>query len=99
MDSKKSKSVLWILMKREAPQGGPSRKHLQVTGSSGKTRSGQAATSVTAGGTSVEGRDKPMARHLPEVKTKIPLMGVSFTDTPLQGARTSSKPVVEEQGV
>jgi hypothetical protein len=68
----------------------------QGTGSSDKPHSGPAATSEPAGGTSAEGRDKPMARHLSEIKTRIPLMGVSPTDTPLQGASTSSKPVVEE---
>jgi hypothetical protein len=82
---------------------GSSRRSLketpqQGTGSSGKPRSGPAATSVPAEGTSAEGRDKPMARHLPEVKTKIPVMGVSLTVTPLPGASTSSKPVVEGQG-
>jgi hypothetical protein len=37
--------------------------------------------------------DKPMARHLPEVKTKIPLMEDSLIDTPLQqtcGRRTGA---------
>jgi hypothetical protein len=37
-----------------------------------------------------------MARHLPEVKTKVSLMGVSLTDIPLQGASTSSIPTVGE---
>jgi hypothetical protein len=74
---------------KETPQQGP--------GSSGKPHSGPAATSVPAGGTSAERRDKPMAGHLPEVKTKITLMEVSLTDTPLQGASTSSK-IVEKEG-
>jgi hypothetical protein len=33
-----------------------------------------------------------MVRNLPEVKPKIPLLGVSSTDIPLQGASTYSKP-------
>jgi hypothetical protein len=92
----KTKIGPWDLKEK---RGSFSRRSLkktpqQRTGSSGKLRSGPAATSVPAEGTSAEGRDKPMARHLPEVKTKIPLMGVSLTDTPLQGASTSSKPAV-----
>jgi hypothetical protein len=39
----------------------------QGSGSSGKPRSGPAANSEPAGGISAEGRDKAMARHLPEV--------------------------------
>jgi hypothetical protein len=69
----------------------------QGAGNSSKPRSGPAATSIPAGGISAKGRDKPMARHLPEVKTKISLMGVSLTDIPLQGASTSSKPAVRER--
>jgi hypothetical protein len=37
-----------------------------------------------------------MVRHPLEVKTKIPLMRVSHTDIPPQGASTSSKPTVGE---
>jgi hypothetical protein len=68
---------------------GSSRRSLKETpqqqgiGSSGKLRSSLVATSVPAEGTSAKERDKPMARHPPEVKTKIPLMGVSLTDIPL----------------
>jgi hypothetical protein len=39
-----------------------------------------------------------MVRNLPEVKPKIPLLEVSRTDIPLQGASTSSKPTAEGQG-
>jgi hypothetical protein len=39
-----------------------------------------------------------MVRNLTEVKPKIPLLGVSHTDIPLQGASTSSKPTAEGQG-
>jgi hypothetical protein len=38
-----------------------------------------------------------MARHLPEVKSKVSLIGVSLTDIPLQGASTSSKHAVRER--
>jgi hypothetical protein len=37
-----------------------------------------------------------MVRYLPEVKPKIPLMGVSHTDIPPQGASASSKPAAGE---
>jgi hypothetical protein len=39
-----------------------------------------------------------MVRNLPEVKPKVPLLGVSRTNIPLQGASISSKPIVEGQG-
>jgi hypothetical protein len=62
--------------KRRASQRGTLKETpKQETGSSDKPRSGPAATNVTAGGNSDEGSDKQMARHFPEVKTKIPLMG------------------------
>jgi hypothetical protein len=97
MDTKKTKVGPLDLKENKGSSKKPLKETPQQgTGSSGKPRSGPAATSVPAGGTSAEGRDKPMARHLPEVKTKIALMGVSLTDTPLQGASTSSKPAVEK---
>jgi hypothetical protein len=68
----------------------------QGAGSSGVPRSGPAATRVPDVEISAKGRDKQIVRHLPEVKPKIPLMGVSYTDTPLQGASTSSKPAAGE---
>jgi hypothetical protein len=37
-----------------------------------------------------------MVRNLPEVKPKIPFLGVCSTEIPLQGASTSSKPTVGE---
>jgi hypothetical protein len=66
-------------------------------GSSGKPRSSPAENSELAGGISAEGRDKAMARHLPEVKIKGSLMGVCLTDIPLQGDSTSSKHAVRER--
>jgi hypothetical protein len=39
-----------------------------------------------------------MVRNLPDLKPKIPLLGVSLTDIPLHGASTSSKPTVGDQG-
>jgi hypothetical protein len=69
----------------------------QGSRSSGKPRSGPAANSEPAGGISAESRYKAMARQLPEVKTKVSLMGVSLTDIPLQGASTCSKHAVRER--
>jgi hypothetical protein len=46
---------------------------------------------------SAKGRDEPVVRNLPEVKPRTPLLGVSSTDTPLQGASTSSIPTVGER--
>jgi hypothetical protein len=79
----------------------PSRKSLreilqQGAASSGVQRSGPAATRVPAVKISAKGRDKPMVRYLPEVKPKIPLMGVSHTDIPPQEASTSSKSAAGE---
>jgi hypothetical protein len=68
----------------------------QGAGSSGAQLSGPAATSEPVVEISAKGRDKPMVRNLPEVKTKTPLLGVSTADIPLQGANTSSKPTVGE---
>jgi hypothetical protein len=73
---------------REIIQQGP--------GSSGVSRSGAAATRVPAVEISGKGRYKPMIRYPPEVKPKVPLMGVSHTDIPPQGASTSSKPAAGE---
>jgi hypothetical protein len=82
-------------------QDSPSRRSLQEilqqgAGSSGAPLSGPAATNEPVVEISARGRDKPMVRHLPEVKPKTPLFGVSSTDIPLQGASTSSKPTVGE---
>jgi hypothetical protein len=82
---------------RDSPSWKSLREILQQgAGSSGVPRSGPAATRVPAVEISAKGRDKPMVRYLTEVKLKIPLMGVSHTDIPLQGASTSSKPAVGE---
>jgi hypothetical protein len=81
----------------------PSRRFLsevlqQGAGSSGALLSGPVANSEPAVKISAKGRDKPMVRNLPEVKPKIPLLGVSRTDIPLQGASTSNKPTAEGKG-
>jgi hypothetical protein len=83
--------------KRDSPSRRSLREILQQgAGSSGVPQSGLAATRVPAVEISAKGRDKPMVGHLPKVKPKIPLMGVSHTDIPLQGASTSSKSMVGE---
>jgi hypothetical protein len=48
------------------------------------------ATSEPAVEISAKGRDESVVRNLPEVKPRVPLSGVSSSDTPLQGASTSS---------
>jgi hypothetical protein len=53
---------------------------------------GPVATSEPAVNISAKGRDEPVVRNLPEVKPRTLLLGVSCTDTPLQGASTSSIP-------
>jgi hypothetical protein len=80
----------------------PSRRSLQEmlqqgAGSPGAPRSDSVATSGPAVEISAKGRDKLTVRHLPMVKPKMPLLGVSCTDIPLQGASTSSKPTAEER--
>jgi hypothetical protein len=49
-------------------------------------------TSKPAAEISAKGRDKPVLRNLPEVKPETSLLGVSDTDTPLQGASISGIP-------
>jgi hypothetical protein len=41
---------------------------------------------------STKGRDEPVMRNLPEVKPETSLLGVSDTDTPLQGTSISGLP-------
>jgi hypothetical protein len=83
--------------KRDSPSRRSLREILQQgAGSSGAPLSGQVVTGEPAVEISAKGRDKPMVRNLPEMKPKIPLLGVSSTDIPLQGASTSSKPTEGE---
>jgi hypothetical protein len=75
----------------------PTRRSLreilqQGSGSSGAQFRGQAATSEPAAEISAKDRDKPVVRNLPEVKPWASLLGVSDTDTPLQGASISGLP-------
>jgi Rod binding domain-containing protein len=74
----------------------PTRNTSARAGKSGAQQSVLVATSEPAVEISAKGRDKPMVRHQHTVKPKIPLLGVSHTDIPLQGASTSSKPTVGE---
>jgi hypothetical protein len=60
------------------------------------TLRGPVATSEPTVEISADGRDKPVVRNLPEVKPRIPLLGVISSDIPLQGASTSSKPTEGE---
>jgi hypothetical protein len=55
-------------------------------GSSGTPLMGPVVTSEPAVEISAKGRDEPVVRNLPEVKPGTLLLGVSNTDTPLQGA-------------
>jgi hypothetical protein len=76
----------------------PSRRTLeellqQGAGSSGAPLRGPVTTSKPAVEISAKGRDEPVVRNLPEVK---PIFGVSSTDTPMQGASTSSIPTAGE---
>jgi hypothetical protein len=98
MGTKKEKTSTQDLKEnRDSPPRRSLREILQQgAGSSGAPLSGLVATSKPAVEISVKGRDKPMVRNLPKVKPKIPLLGVSRTDIPLQGSSTSSKPAVGE---
>jgi hypothetical protein len=53
-------------------------------------------TSEPPAGTSAKGRNEPLVWNLPQVKSRAYPMGVSCTDTPLQGASKTGKPTVEE---
>jgi hypothetical protein len=68
----------------------------QGAGSSGVPLRGPVATGEPAVEISAKGRDEPVVRNMPKVKPKISLLGVCSTDTPLQGASTSSIPTVGE---
>jgi hypothetical protein len=79
----------------------PSRRSLQDIlqqgdGSSGAPLNGPVATSEPTVEISAKGRDKPVVRNLPEVKPKTPLLGVSSSDIPLQGACSSRIPTIRE---
>jgi hypothetical protein len=74
MDTKKPKvGPLDLKEKRGSSKRSLKETPQQGTGSSGNPRNGPAVTSVPAGGTSAEGRDKPMDRHLPEVNNRLRL--------------------------
>jgi hypothetical protein len=64
----------------------------QGAGSSGASLRGPVATSEPAAEISAKGRDRQVLRNLPEVKPGTSFLGVSDTDTPLQGASISSLP-------
>jgi hypothetical protein len=70
----------------------PTRKLQQGAGSSGAPLRGPAAAIEPPVEISAKGRDERGVRNLPKVKPRTTLLGVSSTDTPLQGASTSSIP-------
>jgi hypothetical protein len=59
-------------------------------GSSGAPVRGPAATNEAAVKISAKGREEPVAGNQSEVKPGTPLLGVSGSNVPLQGASTSS---------
>jgi hypothetical protein len=75
---------------REMPQQG--------AGSSGEPLGEPVATSEPAVELPVESGKEPVVQNLPEAQQKPPLLGVSSTDTPLEGAGSSSKPAREGVG-
>jgi hypothetical protein len=62
----------------------------QKAGSSGEPLRGPVASSKPAAQISAKGKDEPVVQNLPEAKPKTTLLGVSNTDTPLQGDSTRS---------
>jgi hypothetical protein len=73
--------------KRDSATRRSLRENLQQeAGSSGAPLRGPVTTSEPAADISAKGRDEPVVRNLPEVKPGTSLLGVSGTDTPLQGA-------------
>jgi hypothetical protein len=84
-----------LKLKRDPPFKGIPTEN-DSAGSSGVPLRGPAATSEPAVELSVEGRKEPVVQNLPEAQPKPPLLGVSITDIPLQGAGPSSKPAAGE---
>jgi hypothetical protein len=68
----------------------------QGAGSSGEPLGEPVATSEPAVELPVEGRKEPVVQNLIKAQLKPPLLGVSSTDTLLQGAGSSSKPAAGE---
>jgi hypothetical protein len=86
-----------LKQKRDSPSRGFLQEILQQgAGSSGAPSRGPAATSKPAVEISANDWDEPVAQNLSEVKSKTIPSGVSSTDTPLQGASTSSIPTAGE---
>jgi hypothetical protein len=94
-ESKKTTGPKDLKTKMESP---PRRSLQEIfqqrVGSSGAPLMGPAATSEPAAAISAIGREETMVRNLPEVKPGTSLLGVSGTDTPLQGASFSGFPAV-----
>jgi hypothetical protein len=81
-----------LKLKRDPPPRGSLREILQRgAGSSGEPSGETVATSEPAVELKVKSRKEPVAENLPEAQQKSPLLGISSTDIPLQGADFSSK--------
>jgi hypothetical protein len=68
----------------------------QAAGSSSAPLRGPGAINEPAVEISAKGSDEPVVRNLPKVKPRIPLLGISGTDTPLQRASTSGITTAKE---
>jgi hypothetical protein len=86
-----------LKQKRDSPPRRSLREMLQQgAGSSGAPLRGPAATSEPAVEISAKDSYEPAVRNLSKVRSETTLLGVSRTDTPLQGASTSSIPTAGE---
>jgi hypothetical protein len=78
---------------RDSPPRGSLRQMFQQgAGISGEPLRGPVAASEPVVEISAKGKDEPVVQNLPQGKPKTTLMGVSSTDTLLQGASTSNTP-------
>jgi hypothetical protein len=77
-----------LKQKRDSPRRSLREILQQGAGSSGAPLRGLVATSEPAVEISANVRDKPAVRNLSEVKSKTTHLGVSSTDTPLQGTHS-----------
>jgi hypothetical protein len=62
-------------------------------GSLGATSRGADATNESTAEISTKGRDEPVVRNLPEVIPWASLLGVSSTETPIQGLASHKKTI------
>jgi hypothetical protein len=84
-----------LKLKRDSPSRGSLREMVQQgAGSSGEPLGEPVATSEPAVELPVKSRKEPVVQNLPEAQQKPTLLGVSSTDTALQGTSSSSKPAI-----